>query len=155
PDLHHPPADQRLPDSPAIQLFCQRAQAINPGFRLTTANAASIVALCRRLDGLPLALELAAARLKLFSPAALHAQIEKGRAALTQGPHDLPARHRTLRAAIAWSYALLSPQEQQVMRRLAVFTGGWTLSAAQAVCGEPGDETAVLERLATLLDASL
>jgi len=122
----------------AVRLFVERARAIRPEFRLTTASAPIVAAICRRLDGLPLAVELAAAGLRLFSPAALLARLDSaagGLAPLASAPRDAPARHRTLRAAIAWSHDLLSPREQTLFRRLAVFPDGFGLEAAVALAG--------------------
>jgi predicted ATPase len=150
-----PPLDQTA----AIDLFAVRAAAVKPGFALTPENRDTVAALCRRLDRLPLALELAAARLRLFSPQALLARLQVGSAAargaldvLAEGPRDLPARQRTLRATVAWSYALLTPGQQHLLRHLSVFAGGCSLDAARAVAGHPLAFDADLQ---TLLDSSL
>ena len=106
-------------NSPAVALFVQRAAAAKPGFALTATNAAAVAEICIRLDGLPLALELAAAKLKLFPPQMLLARLQQRLALLTGGAHDLPARQRTLRDEIAWSYDLLAAGEQTFFRRLS------------------------------------
>ena len=120
--------------SPAVALFVSSSQSVRPEFELTPDNAADVVAVCRRLDGLPLALELAAARSRLLPPRALLARLERRLPTLTSGAADLPERHKTLRAALAWSYELLSSREQQVFRSLSVFSGGATLDAAAVIC---------------------
>ena len=140
----------------AVDLFCRRAAAVQPGFTLTPANALAVAQICTGLDGLPLAIELAAARLKLFGPATLAARLQERLALLTNGPQDLPPRQRTLRDEIAWSYHLLRSEEQLLFRRLGVFAGGFTLEAAQAV-GQTAyaQDLIVLDGLAALLDQSL
>jgi predicted ATPase/class 3 adenylate cyclase len=139
---------------PAIDLFVQRAQAIVPSFALTAENAPVIAAICQRLDGLPLAIELAAARVRLLPPPALLERLERSLPVLTGGPRDAPARQRTLRDAIAWSHDLLEGDEPVLFRRLAVFRGGWTLEAAEAVAGDDG-ALDVLAGLTALADKSL
>lgn len=143
-------------ESPAVQLFVARARAVQEAFVLTAENAAAIAAICRRLDGLPLAIELAAARVKVLSPAALLARLERRLVVLTGGGRDLPARQQTMRAAIAWSYDLLTVPEQRLFRRLAFFVGGCTFEAAAAIAnagGEPGIDP--LDGLTSLVDKSL
>jgi len=145
-----------LEENPAVQLFLQRVQAAQPDFHLTPGNATVIAEICHRLEGIPLAIELAAPRLKLLSPQALLARLEGRLQVLTGGARDLPERQRTMRTTIAWSYELLSPAEQALFRRLAVFVGGWTLEAAEQVClGAGALELDMLEGLSSLLDKSL
>lgn len=140
----------------AIDLFYQRAKAAKPDFVLTADNVAAVAQICIGLDGLPLAIELAAARLKLFSPSALLARLNQRLTLLTNGPHDLPTRQRTLRDEIAWSYDLLTAEEQKLFRRLSVFVGGFTLEAAQAVGNAQGDlAIGVLDGVATLVNQNL
>ena len=152
------PADS-LELSPAVELFRQRAQAVLPTFELsTTTNAAIVARICQRLDGLPLAIELAAVRVKLLPLQALLARLDRGLQLLTGGVRDLPERQQTLRDTIAWSYELLDGREQALFRHLAVFAGGCTLEAVEDICGFKGDEQAessVLETLASLVDNSL
>ncbi len=141
---------------PAVDLFMRCARAARPDLALTAANGPDIAAICRRLDGLPLAIELAAPRVKLLPPAALLARLDKRLPLLTGGPRDLPERQQTLRGAIAWSYDLLHAGEQALFRRLAVFAGGCTMEAVQAVCDAPGDlRIDVFDWLASLVDKSL
>jgi predicted ATPase/transcriptional regulator with XRE-family HTH domain len=136
PDLHAMLALDTLARIAAVELFVQRARAINAGFALTDANAQSVAAICARLDGLPLAIELAAARIRIFTPQALLTRLDQRFALLTDGPRDLPAHQQALRGTIDWSYDLLGADEQTLFARLAVFVGGWTLEAAAAVCGD-------------------
>ena len=166
PALPLPPAAHvstlaRAAASPAVQLFVRRAQAAQPQFALTEANAGEIEAICRKLDGLPLAIELAAARVRHFAPPELLARLHTTDEAamlrvLTGGPRDAPTRQQALRHAISWSHDLLSPQEQALFRRLAVFVGGFTMSAAQTVAADIFDSHhEVADGIASLLDQSL
>ncbi len=127
--------------SGAVQLFVQRARATKPDFELTPENAAAIAEICMRLDGLPLAIELAAARVRVLPPRALLARLGSSLKLLTSGPRDLPERQQTLRSTIDWSYGLLAPDEQKLLARLAVFSGGCTLEAAGEVLGADGLES--------------
>lgn len=156
------PADDGLPldalaRHAAVDLFVRRAKAARPDFTLTAANAPAVAAICRRLDGLPLALELAAPRLKLFSPRVLLARLDRRLPLLSGGARDLPERQQTMRAAIDWSYDLLHPGEKALFRRLAVFAGGAMIEAVEAVCMDEGGALAgdALEWLGSLLDKSL
>ncbi len=150
PNLGGLPALDELSLVPSVALFLERAQAVTPEFRLTDANAAAIAEICVRLDGLPLALELAAARVKLFSPAAILARLERRFDLLRADTQDRPDRHHTLRAALDWSYLLLPAHEQRLLRSMAVFVGGCTLEAVERIVGTPA-----LDGIASLLDKSL
>jgi predicted ATPase/DNA-binding CsgD family transcriptional regulator len=136
----------------AVRLFVDRARAADPSFALTAQNAPTIAEVCRRLDGLPLAIELAAARICLLPPTAMLARMERRLPLLTGGPQDAPARLRTMRDAIAWSHELITPAEQTLFRRLGVFVGGFTVEAAEAVACDGGD---VFEGVASLVANSL
>jgi predicted ATPase/transcriptional regulator with XRE-family HTH domain len=150
-----PPADQ-LHQYAAVALFYARAQAIQGNFQLTAANARAVAEICCRLDGLPLAIELAAARSKLFAPLALLERLSSRLGFLTSGARDVPKRQQTLRQTLDWSCHLLNAGEQMLFRRLAVFVGGWTLEAAEQVCNAAGDlPIAVADGVASLLDQSL
>jgi predicted ATPase len=132
---HLPPLDQ-LSQVPSVALFLQRAQRINPGFRLSDENARAVAELCVHLDGLPLAIELAAARTQLLSPEMMLERLEQRLSLLHWEAQDLPERQHTLRAAIAWSYDLLGHDEQVLFRRLGIFVGGFTVEAAEAVAAD-------------------
>lgn len=145
-----------LAENPAMQFFLHRVQAAQPDFRVTPDTAFTLARICQRLEGIPLAIELAAPRLKLLSPNALLARLEGRLQVLTGGARDLPKRQRTMRTTIAWSYELLSPAEQALFRRLAVFVNSWRLEVAEQVCQAAGPlGLDLLEGLASLLDKSL
>jgi predicted ATPase len=169
PDLHRLPSLDMLRGYAAVELFVQRAQDVYPDFTLSPANAPAVAELCVRLDGLPLAIELAAARSHVLSPQALLVRLQHAAPTavresasppsrpldlLTGGAQDLPARQRTIRAAMAWSYTLLAEDKRTLFRRLGVFAGGWTLEAAGQVC-TADQELNVLDGIAALLDTSL
>jgi len=139
----------------AVELFVQRARAVKPDFGITDDTAPAVAEICSRLDGLPLAIELAAARIKVLPPRAMLTRLEHRLEFLTGGGRDVPARQQTLRNAIAWSYDLLTEPEQRLFRRLSVFVGGCTLEAAEAVAGDPAGHVPVLDQLGSLLDKSL
>lgn len=154
----HPLAvsDSGRGESAAVRLFVERAQAVRPDFTVTAETAKTVAEICRRLDGLPLAIELASARIKLLPPQQLLGRIERRLEILTGGARDAAPRHQTMRDAIAWSYELLSPGEQTVFRRLAIFTGGWTLDAAEGIGLNLGrGDRDVFAILAALVDHSL
>ncbi|MGI8424453.1 MAG: ATP-binding protein [Chloroflexota bacterium] len=153
PDMEHLPPPARLVQFEAVQLFAQRARAVRPDFALTAENAPAVAEICHRLDGLPLAIELATARIRILTPQAILARLGRSLPLLTGGAADLPARQQTLRSSIAWSYDLLDENERRLLRRLAVFAGGWTLEAAEAVCGDPGYD--VLDGIESLASKSL
>lgn len=170
PPLAVPPSGQTLPwatiaEYPSIRLFVDRAAYVNPAFALTADNAAAVAAICARLDGLPLALELAAARTKMLTPHALLQRLDGAASGsalrlLTRGVRDVPPHQRTLRDTMIWSYDLLTAAEQRLLRRLAIFAGGCTLAAAEALCradAEGGEESGheVFDGLGSLLDKSL
>jgi non-specific serine/threonine protein kinase len=153
PDPRHSPPLKEFSQIPSVALFLQRARAINPAFALTEDTARAVAELCVHLDGLPLAIELAAARTALLSPQMILERLGQRLSLLRWAAQDLPARQQTLRAAIAWSYDLLSPEEQTLFRRLGVFAGGFSLAAAEAIAASLGLDA--IEELATLVDKSL
>jgi predicted ATPase/transcriptional regulator with XRE-family HTH domain len=169
PEVGSPAQVATLATHPAIELFVTRTRAVRPNFALTPENAPTIGAICARLDGLPLAIELAAARAKLFSPQAILARLQHRLNLLTDGARDLPPHQQTMRSAISWSYDLLSAKQQSLFRQLGVFAGGCTLDAANAVCAGdrsweledsvptpiPQPLSPVLDGLAALVDNSL
>lgn len=155
PDLYQMPSLESLAKHAAVELFVQRARAVKSDFRITDDNAPAVVEICYRLDGLPLAIELAAARIKLLPPDAMLARLEHRLEFLTGGGRDLPARQQTLRNAIAWSYDLLDEDEQMWFRRLSIFVGGCTVDAVNAVAGDNPAQVSVLDQIGSLLDKSL
>jgi predicted ATPase/DNA-binding CsgD family transcriptional regulator len=157
PDQDAAPVDV-IAASEAVALFVQRARAVRPDFRLTSDNAPIVAQICRRLDGLPLAIELAAARSRLLSPRALLNRLEPRLELLTSGPHDVPERLQTMHNAIAWSYELLDPLLQRLFRELSVFVGGWSMEAAAAVVDpalQADLDGGILGGLTTLVEQSL
>ncbi|MDQ6643383.1 MAG: protein kinase, partial [Chloroflexota bacterium] len=159
PNLNQLLEHEALTEYTAVALFVQRARAVLPTFQLTEANAHIVAEICVRLDGLPLAIELAAARIKLLPPQALLARLTQPLQVLTGGARTLPPRQQTLRSALKWSYDLLEPEEQQLFRRLTVFVGGWTLEAVEEVDKliNPAEKRnlSTLDGVASLLDKSL
>ena len=140
---------EELAANDAVQLFVARARAVTPSFELSDDNVADVRHVCERLDGLPLAIELAAARARLLTPHAMSRRLDQSLELLTEGPYDVPERHQTLRATLEWSHELLTDDERELFPRLAVFRGGYTLAAAEEICG------AGLDTLAALVDESL
>jgi predicted ATPase/serine/threonine protein kinase len=156
PDSRSIPPVEVLSQYPAVALFVQRAVAAKPDFELNQGNASAVTEICARLDGLPLAIELAAARVKVLSPFSMRTRLASRLQLLTGGARDLPQRQQTLRAAMDWSYDLLSVAEQKLFRRLSVFVGGCTLEAAEAVCDTKGDlDLDLLDGMASMVDKSL
>ena len=155
PDLSQLPSLESLSQFTAVELFVQRARAVKPDFQITTETAPAVAEICYRLDGLPLAIELAAARIKLLPPPAMLKRLEHRLEFLTGGGRDRPARQQTLRDAIAWSYDLLEANEQKLFRQLSVFVSGCTLEAAETVVGNQTGSISMLDRLRSLLDKSL
>jgi predicted ATPase/DNA-binding CsgD family transcriptional regulator len=158
PDLTHLPEREVLSQYAAVSLFLQRAQAAKPDFQMTPTNARAIAEICVRLDGLPLAIELAVARIKLLPPQALLTRLSQRLQVLTSGAQDAPERQQTLRNTIAWSYHLLDAQEQRLFRQLSVFVGGCTLEALEAMCATLGNGDRagqVLDGVASLINKSL
>ena len=153
PDAGGPPEAQL--SSPAAELLAERARAAGAELPPDPETARAVTGICRRLDGLPLAIELAAARVRLLPPTALLARLDRRLPVLAGGPHDLPARQKTMRDAIAWSYELLNEPEQALFRRMCVFVGGCTLEAAEAICADDGEGPDVLDGLASLAASSL
>jgi predicted ATPase len=156
PNLKVLPSVEILSSLPAVALFVERARSVKREFVLTKENAPAVAAICARLDGLPLAIELAAARIKLLSPSAMLARLESRLNLLTGGALDLPTRQQTLRNTVDWSYGLLNASEQTLFRRLSVFAGGCTLEGVEAVCDAKGDlGLDVLDGMASMVDKSL
>jgi predicted ATPase/DNA-binding winged helix-turn-helix (wHTH) protein len=156
PDSQQMHSLEALLSNPAVALFSQRAAAVKPDFTITAENAPTIAAICSRVDGLPLAIELAAARVKMLPPSAVLIRLESRLQLLTAGPRDVPERQQTLRKTIDWSYDLLNGSEQKLLRRLGVFPGGCTLEAAEAVCNTRDDLGAeIFNVMSSLVDKSL
>ena len=155
PDANHLLPFESLLDVDSMRLFVERAATAKPGFKLTKENASFIAQICSRLDGIPLAIELAAARVKVLSPEQIAARLDDRFRLLTGGARTALPRQQMLRALIDWSYSLLSEQEKTLFRRLSVFVGGWTLEAAESVCGEQESGFEILDLLTRLVDKSL
>jgi predicted ATPase/DNA-binding winged helix-turn-helix (wHTH) protein len=156
PDSQQMHSLEALLSNPAVALFSQRAVAVKPDFNITTENGPTVAAICSRVDGLPLGIELAAARVKMLPPGALLTRLESRLQVLTSGPRDVAERQQTLRKTIDWSYGLLNGSEQKLLRRLGVFPGGCTLEAAEAVCDTRNDlGTEIFNVMSSLVDQSL
>jgi non-specific serine/threonine protein kinase len=155
-DIRHFPGPNELVRYDAVRLFVDRAVTTTPGFTITIQNAPAVTQVCQQLDGIPLAIELAAARVKVLAVEQIAARLDDRFLLLTGGSRTLLPRQQTLRAALDWSYDLLSDQEQTLFRRLSVFAGGWTLEAAEAICAQGGIEASeILDLLTQLVDKSL
>ena len=156
PERGQPASAEELATYPAVALFVQRSRAVKGEFSASEQDVRAAAEICARLDGLPLAIELAAARTKVFSPVEMVSQLPSRLQLLAHGPRDAPERHRTLRQTLDWSHDLLSPAERRLFRRLSVFAGGCTREAAEAVCNVKGDlEVEPLDGLVSLMDQSL
>ena len=155
PDARVDAALAEVAAAPAVALFVERARAMKPDFELTTDNVAAVAAICTALDGVPLALELAAARIRLLTPASMLARLDRSLPLLTGGARDRPARHQTLRSTIDWSVQLLGPEERRMLERLGVFAGGFSLEAMERVGGHGGAVSDPLASLEALVDGSL
>jgi len=156
PELDSIRGHESLSQNAAVSLFVDRAQAVRPEFRLTMDNASAVAQICCRLDGLPLAIEMAAARVRMMSPDAILTRLDSRLAFLSTGNRDVPDRHRTFRSALDWSYALLDPQEQLLFRHLAVFPVGATLEEVETLCGAVAPAiTDLLDTLESLITKSL
>jgi predicted ATPase len=154
PDLAEPPPLKQLAENESVKLFVARAQTAQSSFRLTESNAFVVAQICQRLDGLPLAIELAAARVKMFPPQAILARLTDRLKLLTGGAQDLPARQQTLRKTLDWSYSLLSSREKSLHARLGIFVGGFTLESAEVICNLEGNLD-ILEGISSLVNNSL
>jgi predicted ATPase/class 3 adenylate cyclase len=156
-----PPDPKRIPDLAAlrrfeaVRLFTERAAAVEPGFRVTEENAPAVAEITARLDGLPLAIELAATRTKVLTPQEMLPRLEQRLAVLTSGARNLPERQRTLRGAIAWSHNLLDESEGRLFARLSAFVGGWTLESADEICAPAEIDLDILDGMTSLVDQSL
>ena len=153
PDPQNPPSFKTMMQYEAIRLFMERAGSCDPGFAVVAANGSAVAQVCHRLDGIPLAIELAAARIKVLTPHEIAERLDDQFRLLRGGPRDAPTRHRSLHAAISWSYELLAAEERRLFRSLAIFRGGFALESAEAVCGQ-GDID-VIDGLSSLIDKSL